>query len=119
LFSWASAHTGKGFGVFPALRLTHLIPTTRLTQRYFVRLTQDHAYSHVVLNYELAGVPQQALTLSSYVHVLSHGLRRGLFSMRCQLAHSAAASRFINTHGVRPMTQAASIALNLQQPDHS
>src|SRR5206468_7111640 len=43
LFSWVSARTGCGFGVFPELRITHLIGAHRLNRAYFLRLAHDHA----------------------------------------------------------------------------
>jgi glycosyltransferase involved in cell wall biosynthesis len=83
-FSWASIAGGQGFGIFPELRITHLISAGRLNQRYFLRLIGDHAFSHGVLDYLLWGIQPQCVGLVRYVHLLLHGLKNGLFSMRCQ-----------------------------------
>jgi hypothetical protein len=85
LFSWAAARAGMEFGVFPELRITHLIGAGRLTQAYFLRLIYYHAYSHSVLRYLLAGeIPRQA-GLIRRLRLIPHVLRRGVFSGRCQL----------------------------------
>lgn len=36
-------------GVTPELKITHLIPKTRLTKEYLVRIAAGHAYSHYIL----------------------------------------------------------------------
>lgn len=55
LFSWVAASMGCGFGIFPQLRVTHLIAPGRLNQRYILRLIQDHAFSGRVLDFMLTG----------------------------------------------------------------
>ena len=40
---------GFGTGVFTALRLTHLMPSSRVNERYLLRLVEGHAYSTVLL----------------------------------------------------------------------
>ena len=45
VFSWACVGGGQGFGLFPDLRVTHLISAARLTRRYYLRLIHDHALS--------------------------------------------------------------------------
>ncbi len=41
---------GLGFGLFPELRLTHLIPATRLTETYLLKLIYDSHRSYGVIN---------------------------------------------------------------------
>jgi hypothetical protein len=41
---------GLGMGLFTSLRLTHLIPETRLTEDYLVKLVESLAYSAIVLD---------------------------------------------------------------------
>ena len=55
-FSWASIVEGQGFGVFPALRITHLLSADRLTQQYFLRLAYDSNYGSGILHYLRAGI---------------------------------------------------------------
>jgi glycosyltransferase involved in cell wall biosynthesis len=105
LFSWAAAAEGLGFGIFPELRITHLISAGRLTQAYFLRLIHDHAFSHGILGYLLAGAMHRRVDPFLVVHVLLHGIRHGWFSMRCQWAQSrgaAAAAHFVRKKGLAP-----------------
>jgi glycosyltransferase involved in cell wall biosynthesis len=96
LFSWTAAAAGRGFGVFPELRLTHLIAARRLTQDYFLKLIRDSAYSNGIMGHLLSDSAIARLDAFRIVHLLLHGARNGLFSMRCQWAaargeHAAAA----------------------------
>jgi hypothetical protein len=101
-----AASLGLGFGVFPSLHLTHLIPASRLRRRYFLRLIHDHTFSHTVRQYLLAGTPPLRIDGFRYVHLLLHGVRNGGFSMQCQWAGSRgadAAARFIADNRLRPV----------------
>ena len=98
VFSWAAVSLGKGFGVFPDLQITHLISAGRLNRDYFLRLMRDHAFSHGVLRYLRTKVDPRQVGLARYIRILLHGLKRGLFSMRCSWAVAqgdSAAARFI------------------------
>ena len=86
VFSWAAAAVGSGFGVFPSLRVTHLIPPDRLSQPYFLRLLHDHAFTHSLLEYEFEGTRPRRIDWIRHVHLALHGIRNGSFSMRCQWA---------------------------------
>jgi glycosyltransferase involved in cell wall biosynthesis len=106
LFSWIAVEGGQGFGLFPELRVTHLIPAGRLTARYVVRLVHDHALSHGVLRYLLTGIQPSRLSWTRYVHVCLHGIRNGRFSMQRQLAESRgqdSAARLIVERHLRPI----------------
>jgi glycosyltransferase involved in cell wall biosynthesis len=110
LFSWAAAMTGKGFGLFPELRVTHLISAYRLNPRYLVQLLHDHSFSHGVLRYRLTGVhgaeTGRAMSLIWNLWLLLHGLKHGRFSMRCRLAGIRGreqAARFISGNRLRPL----------------
>ncbi|MGB8473096.1 MAG: glycosyltransferase [Candidatus Acidiferrum sp.] len=107
LFSWAALRDGKGFGLFPELRLTHLISEGRLNRRYFLRLIGDSAFSHGVLNYMLTGTePRQGLSAPQCVRLLLHGIKNGAFSMRCEWAAvkgRTRAARFVSENGLRPI----------------
>jgi glycosyltransferase involved in cell wall biosynthesis len=111
VFSWASAGAGQGFGVFPELRVTHLISAERLNQRYFLRLINDHTFSNGVLGYLLAGIQQRRIDPARYVHLALHGIKNGQFSMRCQWAAARGedyAARFISKNRLRPIEGAPS-----------
>ena len=43
--------SGYGNGIFPELRLTHLMPKERLTEKYLLRLVEDMTCSHHLFNY--------------------------------------------------------------------
>jgi glycosyltransferase involved in cell wall biosynthesis len=110
LFSFAAAHAGYGFGVFPELRITHLIGSHRLTEPYLLRLVHDHAYSHGILRYLLFGEEQRKLDFAEAVRILLHGVRRGRFSMRCRWAAARGrerALRFVSRQGLCPVESIA------------
>jgi hypothetical protein len=48
-FSWVATKLGRRFGIFPALKLLHLIDARRLTLEYLERLVEDRGYSGAVL----------------------------------------------------------------------
>jgi glycosyltransferase involved in cell wall biosynthesis len=106
LFSWASVGEGAGFGLFPELRVTHLILAGRLNQQYFIRLIQAHSFSHGVLRYRMTGAEQRRIGLLRYLRLFLHGIKNGRFSMQCQWAASRGedcAARFISEHQLRPI----------------
>jgi glycosyltransferase involved in cell wall biosynthesis len=54
-----SCDVGLGYGNFPALRLTHLIPARRLTLEYMARLFGGIAVSGRLLRYYRSGIPPE------------------------------------------------------------
>jgi glycosyltransferase involved in cell wall biosynthesis len=87
-FSWAAVEGGLGFGVFPQLRITHLIPADRITHEYFLRLAEDNGFSGGVFDYLRTGLPpgDGSRNGERYLRLLVRGMRKGLFSMRLGLA---------------------------------
>jgi glycosyltransferase involved in cell wall biosynthesis len=85
LFSLVACEEGLSFGIFPELRITHLISSRRLTTEYILRLLHDHAYSHAVLKHLLFAESQPTRPLET-LRTLLHGARHGSFSMRCRMA---------------------------------
>jgi hypothetical protein len=109
LFSWVSTQLGKGFGIFPNLRLTHLIPGERVTRDYFLRLIADKSTSSAIIRYNMFGVHPERLGLPVLVRMLGHGLRKGWFSMRCRFAEASGnrrAARMIGTGESRGLSKA-------------
>lgn len=47
--AFTACDIGLGMGLFPDLKLTHLIPKERLEKEYFLRLLEGIAYSHTAL----------------------------------------------------------------------
>ena len=105
LFSRVAARVGLTFGVFPELRITHLISADRLRQHYLVQLIHDSALSHGVLDYVLDGVRPGRANLDWYVRLLLTGMKNGLFSMRCRWAElrgKDGATQFISANHLSP-----------------
>ena len=106
LFSWVAARAGGGFGIFPGLRITHMVRAGRVSEPYLLRLIHDHAYSHSILRYALCGDERPSLRTADKIRILLHGVRRGRFSMRAQLAAARgadAAARDIADREVCPL----------------
>jgi glycosyltransferase involved in cell wall biosynthesis len=106
LLAWAASAVGMGFGVFPELRLTHLISPDRIVPDYFIRLIHDHTFSHSLLNYVFTGRKPQTMTLQKRIRILANGLKHGRYSMRCCSAYirgEAAAADFVKGRGLRPI----------------
>ncbi len=111
LFSWLSVGSDTGFGIFPELRITHLIPAARLRQDYLVRLAYGHSFSLAVLRYMVYGTNPRPATVLSRLRIIAHGLKNGWFSMRCNWAESRGktdATRFISEQRLRPFNILAS-----------
>ena len=75
-----SRRLGLGFGRFPELRMSHLIPARRLTEDYLVELVRCTTLSNVLLNEMHSGVPVQIdqrrpAVFWSLLHLLRHGRR--------------------------------------------
>jgi hypothetical protein len=107
LFSWASVAGGQGFGVFPQLQVTHLIPAERVGDAYVLRWLRSHACSHGVLGYLLTGVRPSRLTAVEGVRMLFHAMRDGPFAMRCHVAQVQGrrdAVAFITDNRLEPLT---------------
>jgi len=119
VFSLASVEAGKGFGLFPELRLTHLIRAARLNQSYFFWLIHDHTFSHGVLRYLLAGIPQRRIEWARYPRLFLHGIKNGQFSMRCQwaaLRGEESAARFIDENRLQPIEAAVLTTSHCKPP---
>src|SRR6201987_1452919 len=105
IFSRVAAEFGLRFGVFPELRITHLISAGRLNQHYLIRLIHDHALSHGVLDYMFDGIEAVRTDLVRYARLILHAVKNGPFSMRCQWAASRGAdgaAEFISANRLKP-----------------
>jgi glycosyltransferase involved in cell wall biosynthesis len=105
LFSWLSVGGDVGFGIFPGLRITHLIPAGRVRQDYLVRLVHGHTFSHAVLRYMVYGTKPRPATALRRLRTIAHGLKNGWFSMRCSWAASRGtgdATQFISERRLQP-----------------
>ena len=52
-------HLGHGVGVFPQLRLTHLMPAIRLTEEYLLKMVRGTYYGHTILQHLWGQLPPQ------------------------------------------------------------
>jgi glycosyltransferase involved in cell wall biosynthesis len=106
LFSWVAARNGAGFGIFPELRITHLIGAHRLSEEYVLRLVHDHGYSHTILNYVFFGDRWIGRGIEGTARMLLHTFRHGWFSMRCQWSAARGAKeawRFLCANDIKPV----------------
>ena len=105
LFSWVAASVGFDFGIFPELRVTHLIAADRLSRGYFLKLINQHTYSNFVRHYLFDGIQPQRLNWNRYLRLLLHRIKNGQFSMQCRwaaLSGEDRAARFILDKRLQP-----------------
>jgi glycosyltransferase involved in cell wall biosynthesis len=92
-----SCDMGQGFGSFPQLRLTHLIPENRLQAEYLIRLKQGIEASVILLRYFRTGaLPLEPSTLRTW---LKYALIRARSGRR--QARIYRASRQATREGIR------------------
>ena len=105
LFTWAAASLGQSFGVFPALRLTHLIAAGRVTPDYMVRLVRESRFSECLLYFLLGGERPRSSGLWMLVRVAKH-LHKGFFDVRCRWAAArgeALAANYVADKQLQPI----------------
>jgi len=69
--SFVCCSHGLGIGVFPELKLTHLIPERRVSEDYFVRAAEGHYVSDLLLAYKWQNIiPQSPFRLKTLLSVL-------------------------------------------------
>lgn len=86
VFSWAASAAGWGFGVFPELRLTHLIAEARVHTRHTLRLARERAFSQGLLEYMFGSVEPPTIGALTYARLFLHLLRNGIYSARWRWA---------------------------------
>ena len=99
-----SSDLGLGFGTFPQLTMTHLIPAQRVRPDYFLRLVQGIIASGVLLRYIRSGnLRTEPNALKVWLHFAAIYMRRGRYRARVYKASQDA----IRT-GVRAVRELAS-----------
>jgi Glycosyl transferase family 2 len=119
LFSSLAVSQGLGFGMFPQLRVTHLIGRDRLTRPHVLKLVHDHTLSAAVRHFVTAGTSPPRSNALTYAHVLFDGLRSGLYSMRCRTAAMTAsdrAARFVTERKLHPIETPHADPASLSKP---
>jgi len=107
LFSWLSAGPDVGYGIFPELRLLHLISANRVRPDYLIPLIYGHTFSHTVLYHMIQSRRSKRPSTLQWLRTLAHGFRKGRFSMHCQqseLKATADALRFIQERRLQPLS---------------
>lgn len=69
--AFTSCDIGLGTGQFTALKLTHLIPASRLTEEYLVRLVEGITYSHIILDSFRGKTSISPITITSWKKILA------------------------------------------------
>ncbi len=99
--SFVAIALGLGFGRFPELKLTHLIPGERVSADYLVRLREGISASVALLDYKWAGkTPRNYRTAIGLLTVLAKSLLLRGVSRRIYLAEvrgKMAASRIVKS----------------------
>lgn len=85
--AYTACDLGLGIGLFTALKLTHLIPSSRIQESYFLRLTEGNSYSTLILNYLRGNSPK-----------MNKSWRRRLFEYYCFLGMNSRERRFFRVH---------------------
>jgi hypothetical protein len=69
--SFVCCNHGLGIGIFPELKLTHLIPKRRLSEDYLVRMMEDSSLSGLLLYYKWQHIiPQSPFSIKTLLSVL-------------------------------------------------
>jgi glycosyltransferase involved in cell wall biosynthesis len=69
--SWVCCSHGFGIGIFPELKLTHLIPQHRCSEDYFVRFVEGTCLSNFLLDYKWRHIiPQSPFSIKTLVSLL-------------------------------------------------
>jgi glycosyltransferase involved in cell wall biosynthesis len=77
----------RGMGIFPELKITHLIPAHRVTEAYMTRLVESRTYSHLVLLYKWTGsLPRTPFSLHGAASFCLNLFRRHGFDRRIYFA---------------------------------
>jgi hypothetical protein len=69
--SFVCCSHGLGIGIFPELKLTHLIPSHRVSQDYFNRFVEGTCFTNILLQYKWQHIiPQSPLGIKTLLTVL-------------------------------------------------
>jgi glycosyltransferase involved in cell wall biosynthesis len=99
---WVACHQGFGIGVFPELRIIHLIPKERIAEEYLLKLVEGGVISHHLLLYKWQGLlPQDPRSPMSLLSILRNmavlrGMRRRMYL--AEMKGALKASRLIAGH---------------------
>jgi hypothetical protein len=108
--SYVACRMGLGMGLFPTLKISHLIPRWRMTEDYLVRLFEGSRTSNMLLAQKWQGVPiSSPFTVEGILSILvNYVARRGL-DRRLYFANlraSIKAKRLVMTESARHLHRA-------------
>jgi glycosyltransferase involved in cell wall biosynthesis len=91
--NYLACQSGYGMGIFPELKLTHLIPKQRITENYLLKIVEAAALANLLLDYKLEGrIPRSPFSargsMSLLKNLLVHrgiGRRRSLANARAEI----------------------------------
>jgi glycosyltransferase involved in cell wall biosynthesis len=90
----AACASGFGMGIFPELKLVHLIPERRISEDYLVRLAEGIAITDDLLTYKWLGVlPRDPFSFLGLLSFLKNVLTTRGVDRRMYLAHWRARAR--------------------------
>ena len=82
-----ACNDARGMGIFPELKITHLIPGHRVTEAYMTRLVESRTYSHLVLLYKWNGwLPRTPFSLHGAASFCLNLFRRHGYDRHIYLA---------------------------------
>ena len=85
--AYVGCSLGFGMGVFPELRMTHLIPKNRVSEKYLLQLTKGNEISGGLLAYKWLGeTPPDPFSLRSMFSMVKNVVLTGGFHRRHHLA---------------------------------
>lgn len=107
--AWTACDLGLGTGLFHSLCLTHLIPATRLTEDYLLRLREETEFSMTLLR-AARGVPVESWQQRSVANTLRYWRRvwqlKG-FDRRSYIAARRGLLRALDEIAASPASQSA------------
>jgi glycosyltransferase involved in cell wall biosynthesis len=85
--SYTGCRLGFGMGVFPDLRITHLIPKERISEEYLLRLAEANQISGGILDYKWLGkAPRDPLSVKGMLSMVKNVVLTGGFHRKHHLA---------------------------------
>jgi glycosyltransferase involved in cell wall biosynthesis len=85
--SFVACNLGYGMGVFPELKMTHLIPKERVSDGYFIRLAEANEISEALLLYKWEGTsPPNPFSIKAILSIAKNVVLSGGFHRKFHLA---------------------------------
>jgi hypothetical protein len=106
--AYAGCAMGLGMGVFPELKVTHLIPSRRCSEDYLLRNLEAHTYSDLMHQWTHTGEAPRRPTVADRISALRHWLGADALGRKMLAArrrgHAAAVQTIASGVDARPVT---------------